>query len=108
MANETELKLSLPIAMQGLLLRQPVLRKAVGKQSHQLINLYYDTPKLELHRHGIALRLRKQGRSWLQTVKCAGSSAAGLTTRPEWETAYGGRFDFSSIDAESLRRWLER
>lgn len=108
MANETELKLSLPIAMQGLLLRQSILRKAVGRQSHQLVNLYYDTPKLELHRHGIALRLRKQGRSWLQTVKSAGSSAAGLTTRPEWETAYGGRFDFSSIDAEDLRRWLER
>ncbi len=108
MANEIELKLALPAALQGLLLRQPILRKAVAKQSHQLINLYYDTPTLALHRRGIALRLRKQGRSWLQTVKCVGSSAAGLTTRPEWETPYGGRFDFSSIDEEALRRWLER
>ena len=108
MPNEIELKLALPTAMQALLLRQPILRKAVARQSHQLINLYYDTPKLDLHAHGIALRLRKQGRRWLQTVKCAGSSAAGLTTRPEWETPYAGHFDFSSVDAEEIRRWLER
>jgi len=108
MSNEIELKLALPATMQGLLLRQPILRKAIARQSHQLINLYYDTSTLALHRRGIALRLRKQGRRWLQTVKCVGSSAAGLTTRPEWETPYGGRFDFSSVDAEVLRHWLER
>ena len=108
MSNEIELKLALPAAMQRMLLRHPVLRRAVSRQSHQLINLYYDTPGFDLHRRGIALRLRKQGRIWLQTVKCAGKSAAGLTTRPEWETPYGGRFDFSSIDAEAVRLWMER
>jgi len=108
MANEIELKLALPKVAQALLLRQSVLRKAVSKTTHQLINLYYDTPGLALHKRGIALRLRKRGRVWLQTVKCAGSSAAGLTTRPEWEGPYLGQFDFAGIDAPAVRRWLER
>jgi len=108
MANEIELKLSLPADAQNLLLRQPILRRALARHTQQLINLYYDTPALDLHARGIALRLRKQGRTWLQTVKCAGSSAAGLTSRPEWETPYAGHFDFSVIDAKPVRRWLER
>ncbi|MCX7174565.1 MAG: CHAD domain-containing protein [Proteobacteria bacterium] len=108
MANEIELKLALPKAAQALLLRQSVLRKAVSKTTHQLVNLYYDTPNLALHQRGIALRLRKQGRTWLQTVKCAGSSAAGLTSRPEWEIPYSGHFDFANVDASPIRRLLER
>ncbi|TRZ96742.1 MAG: CHAD domain-containing protein [Rhodocyclaceae bacterium] len=108
MADEIELKLALPKAAQALLLRQSVLRKAVSKATHQLVNLYYDTPGLALHKRGIALRLRKRGRTWLQTVKCAGSSAAGLTTRPEWEAPYLGHFDFAGVDAPAIRRWLER
>lgn len=108
MANEIELKLALPKAAQALLLRQSVLRKALSKTTHQLVNLYYDTPHLALHQRGIALRLRKQGRVWLQTVKCAGSSAAGLTSRPEWEIPYAGHFDFGHIDAPRIRHWLER
>ncbi|MFA7269911.1 MAG: CHAD domain-containing protein [Sterolibacterium sp.] len=108
MPNEIELKLALPKTAQSLLLRQAILRKAVAKHTQQLVNLYYDTPTLALHEHGIALRLRKQGRIWLQTVKCAGSSAAGLTSRPEWETPYAGHFDFSPIDDIAVRRWLER
>lgn len=108
MPNEIELKLALPKAAQALLLRQSVLRKAVAKTTHQLVNLYYDTPHLALHQRGIALRLRKQGRVWLQTVKCAGSSAAGLTSRPEWESPYAGHFDFANVDAPRVRHWLER
>ena len=108
MANETELKLSLPAEAQALMLRQPVLKRAVSRQTQQLVNLYYDTPSLSLYQRGIALRLRKQGRIWLQTVKCAGSSAAGLSSRPEWETPYANHFDFAAIDEPKLRRWLDR
>lgn len=108
MPNEIELKLALPRAAQKLLLRHSVLKKAVSRTTRQLVNLYYDTGTRSLHRRGIALRLRKQGRIWLQTVKCAGKSAAGLTTRPEWEVPYSGQFDFSSIDETAVRRRLER
>ena len=107
-ANEIELKLSLPQQAQALMLRQQVLRRAVSRQTQQLVNLYYDTPSLSLHKRGIALRLRKQGRIWLQTVKCAGSSAAGLSSRPEWEIPYANYFDFAAIDDPKVRRWLDR
>ncbi|MDD5249704.1 MAG: CHAD domain-containing protein [Rhodocyclaceae bacterium] len=108
MAEEVELKLALPEAAQRAFLRHPRLRGAVSRQTERLVNVYYDTPAQDLHQRGIALRLRRQGRLWLQTVKCAGRSAAGLTSRPEWEIPYTGNFDFSGIDADAVRDWLDR
>lgn len=108
MADEVELKLALPDSAQRPLLKHPLLKHAASRKTERLLNLYYDTPDQALRRHGIALRLRRQGRRWLQTVKCAGRSAAGLSSRPEWETPYGGHFDFSAVDDEAVRAWLER
>ncbi|MDO8932039.1 MAG: CHAD domain-containing protein [Rhodocyclaceae bacterium] len=108
MADEVELKLALPESAQRIFQRLPLLRQAAARKTERLINIYYDTPGLELHRRGIALRLRRQGTLWLQTVKCAGHSAAGLSSRPEWEEPYAGQFDFSSIDAREVRNWLDR
>lgn len=108
MAEEVELKLALAEAHQSRFLRHPLLKQAVGRHAEALDNIYYDTADLSLRRRGIALRLRRKGRDWLQTVKLAGSSSAGLSTRPEWETPYTGRFDFSSVDQSSVREWLQR
>ncbi len=108
MADEIELKLALPEGFQPLFLRQPVLKEATSRQRQQLLSIYYDTPRQDLRRRGIALRLRRQGSLWLQTVKCAGEGVAGLTRRQEWETAYGGHFDFAAVGAPELRQWLER
>lgn len=107
MAQEIELKLALPESAQRQLLRHPLLRQATRKRSFRLTNLYYDTPDLELRANGVALRLRAQGKFWLQTVKCAGDRAGGLSTRPEWETPYHGHFDFAPIDDAAVRSWLE-
>jgi inorganic triphosphatase YgiF len=108
MANEIELKLALPEAAQRTFLRHPLLKSAAQRSTIQLVNIYYDTPDLALRKSGIAVRLRRQGRIWLQTVKCAGSSAGGLSTRPEWETPYSGQFDFSAIDDAAVRARLEK
>ena len=106
MANEVELKLSLPQSSQRAFLRHPLLKQAAARHTTRLVNIYYDTPDLALRSHGIALRLRRQGKEWLQTVKCAGSSAGGLTTRPEWEEPYAGQFDFTHVDDRKVRDWL--
>jgi inorganic triphosphatase YgiF len=108
MADEIELKLALPESAQRAFLRHPLLRTAVAKHTTLLVNIYFDTPGLDLRKRGIALRLRRQGRRWLQTVKCAGSSAGGLSARPEWETPYSGEFDFSPVDDDAVRARLER
>ena len=108
MAQEIELKLALAEDAQNNFLRHPLLKQATRRQSFRLINLYYDTPALELRARGIALRLRAQGKVWLQTVKCAGTAAGGLSARPEWETPYVGHFDFATVDDEKVRNWLER
>lgn len=108
MAQEVELKLALAETDQARFLRHPLLREASAKHSEQLDNIYYDTENLALRRRGIALRLRRKGRLWLQTVKLAGTAAAGLSSRPEWETPYGGHFDFSAIEDAELRAWLQR
>ena len=108
MANEIELKLSLAPSAVARFLKLPMLRQAISRRESRLVNIYYDTPELDLHRQAIALRLRKDGRTWLQTVKCGGSSMAGLSSRPEWETPWRGDFDFSPVDAEAVRDWLEQ
>ena len=108
MGQEIELKLALPESAQRNFLRHPLLKKAAARQTYRLINLYYDTPELALRKRGIGLRLRAQGKLWLQTIKCAGKSAGGLSSRPEWETPYVGHFDFSMIDNPSVREWLEQ
>lgn len=108
MADEIELKLALAEADHARFMRHPLLRGAARRHVAQLDNIYYDTGDLLLRRSGIALRLRRKGRDWLQTVKLAGNAAAGLSSRPEWETPYAGHFDFATIDDDSLRAWLQR
>ncbi len=110
MATEIELKLALPEAQQKLLARHALLGDhAESLGTTRLRNIYFDTPELALQRRGIALRLRRQGRRWLQTVKCAGRSTGGLSERPEWEQPYNGSsFEFRAIDSPELRRFLSR
>lgn len=109
MSTEIELKLVFPPAARAELLAHPLLAGAerVGSRK-ELINTYYDTPDLALSAQRVALRTRKSGTQWLQTVKCAAESVAGLSSRPEWEQAFSGEFDFAAVTAAAPRALLER
>jgi adenylate cyclase len=108
MAEEIELKLALTDSASRALLRHPLLASAEKLPTRRLRNIYLDTPGLDLHARGMAVRLRRQGRRWLQTVKCAGTTSEGLSKRPEWEYPYGGMLDFSPIDDPEIREWIDR
>ena len=75
---EREIKLGLvPLAFARLAKLAPHHRS--------VSSVYFDTARRELHRAGIALRLRHDGRRWLQTLKSEGAPHAGLAQRAEWE-----------------------
>jgi len=84
---ETELKLHIAPEQLLRLKRHPFLRALTQGHSRtqKLTSLYYDTPDLALHRHAMALRLRKVGKHWIQTLKGGGQVSAGLHQRNEWE-----------------------
>lgn len=99
MAIETELKLRIAPEQLARLRRHALLKahQVTRPVTRRLYNIYYDTPKLELHRSGMALRLRRAGRQWLQTLKGGGSVKAGLHQRNEWEMPVrSAALDFSA------------
>ncbi len=109
MSCEIELKLALPHNALPALRRH--LRAAPATRLGNAVtldNTYYDTPALQLKAHKVAVRIRRQGRHTLQTVKCAALSSGGLSQRPEWEQAYTGAFDFSAVADPTARRLLDR
>lgn len=88
-ATETELKLA---ARTGDL---PALRRALeamagghGVSRARLISTYYDTPDRALARRGSSLRVRRDGRHFVQTFKAAGE--VGELARGEWEDPVAG------------------
>lgn len=98
MAIETELKLRIAPEHLDRLKRHKLLKSlAVTRPvTRRLYNIYFDTPKLALHRSRMALRLRRVGRHWLQTLKGGGSVKGGLHQRNEWEVPVSGpALDFS-------------
>jgi len=85
MPHEVELKLFLPAGADERLKLVPLLR-GVASRRIRLDAVYFDTPDRLLQKHGMALRLRRVGRQWVQTLKVAHSARGGLSTRPEWES----------------------
>ena len=109
MAVETELKLRIAPEQLARLKRHPLLGKhqVTRPATRRLYNIYYDTPKLELHKSAMALRLRRVGRQWLQTLKGGGSVKAGLHQRNEWEMPVSrAALDFSSPQAAEWEKYL--
>lgn len=107
MAIETELKLRIAPEQLAKLKRHALLKahQATRPVTRRLYNIYYDTPQLELHNCGMALRLRRAGRQWLQTLKGGGSVKAGLHQRDEWEVPVSGAaLDFSLLSKAGVSK----
>ncbi|MCU0949763.1 MAG: CHAD domain-containing protein [Burkholderiaceae bacterium] len=98
--REVELKLAVPRAALPAL-RRRLLR--FGPATRELLQtVYFDTADRLLARHGMALRLRKAGTRWLQTLKSGGARGA-FSARGEWETpAPGGRLSLARLRASPL------
>jgi len=111
-AIETELKLRLAPEAVRALSRHPALRplqRARARTTH-LLSTYFDTADDALASAGIALRLRRHGRHWLQTVKGEASAPAGsLSARPEFEWPVAGpQLDPQRFAATPFRRALAK
>lgn len=83
MATEVELKLDLTAESAAILDASGVLGRPAAVR--HLVATYYDTPNGRLHRRGLALRIRREGRGLVQAIKARRGSGAGLFTRGEWE-----------------------
>ncbi len=86
MTNEIELKLTIAAEDIDQLLLHPLLSGARNRQKYFLCSQYFDTPTLDLMAQRAALRVRRIGGLWIQTVKIGGTVTEGLHVRPEWET----------------------
>jgi len=85
MSQEIEIKLSVP-EEHALRLSEVLAHHPHDKPvTHRLFSAYYDTPERALQAAGTALRLRREGGRWIQTVKSGGHVAGGLHQRAEHE-----------------------
>lgn len=85
--REIELKLRIPPDSLHDLMRHRLLRRFGdgGPVRKRLVSTYFDTPDFRLMQAKIALRVRKDGKRRIQTVKCAPTVEEGPHARREWE-----------------------
>lgn len=88
---EIELKLEFPADAGAALRAAPELGEAGADASadRHLVATYFETPDGDLEKAGFSLRIRREGRQHVQTLK-VGGKAAGLFVRPEWDRPVRG------------------
>jgi triphosphatase len=96
-APEIELKLEIEPEYLTALKHHPALAGKKPKRA-RLDAVYYDTPKSRLARKGISLRVRREGKEHVQTVK--EEAHGGVVARMEWEAPVDG----GALDRKALRR----
>jgi len=87
MQKETEIKLRVSRDTLAALRKHPLLNARLERDwtRHALLNQYYDTDQQALAQARVALRVRRDGDRYIQTLKSRGHSVAGLSERNEWD-----------------------
>jgi inorganic triphosphatase YgiF len=99
--HEIELKLRVRPDDLPRLADAPVLAVAGKAVTRPLESVYYDTPDRRLRAAALTLRVRRQGRRFVQTVKAA-PQPGGALVRPEWEVPVAGiRPDLTLVPPEA-------
>lgn len=88
---EIELKLLAPAGELEPLRTTPIIAQHTRNQGviRRLEAVYYDTPDRTLFDHGMSLRVRRSGKSYVQTLKVARADRKAFV-RQEWETPVDG------------------
>jgi len=106
--NAAELELKLRLSRQSiraLRLHPALLAVVKGRVGmERLAATYFDTDDRRLSAAGIGLRLRRNGRQWVMTVKgpADARSGGGLTARPEYEWPIGTTVRMPALDFTRL------
>ena len=109
--TETELKLRIAPEAAPALARHPAVKalKRARARTARVQSTYFDTQDDMLAAAGVALRLRREGRRWVQTVKgpASAASAGGMSARTEFEWPVSGpRLDPLRFATTPFRRAL--
>jgi len=85
MTDEIELKLEISPADADRFIASELF--AEDAKVAQQVSTYFDTRDHAVAKAGYSLRIRRSGKTRIQTIKADGASAAGLFVRSEWERA---------------------
>src|SRR5437763_8001595 len=99
---EIELKLQVRSEDVARLRDSPLLSPSAAESgaSRKLESVYYDTADLRLRRKNLTLRVRRQGRRYVQTMKSGSKYQGGALHRDEWEAALTGATpDLAAVSA---------
>lgn len=106
--QETELKLDVAPSALAHLARSAALKGHARPRSKNIVSVYFDTADFQLRKAGFTLRVRRDGRRRLQTVKQEGRRAA-LLSRNEWEQPIRGNLpDIEAARGTGLKPLLTK
>jgi triphosphatase len=107
--QEIELKLEVPADAINALHRHALLQRTKPKKAQRLRSVYFDTAKQTLHKKGLALRVRRIGGRYVQTIKQQSGRSVGFFQRAEWECDIGSRTpDLNAARGTALQPLLGR
>lgn len=107
--KELELKLVIDEAAVDKIWKRAQAASLINNRprARRIETTYVDTPDNSLRDAGISLRLRRDGRRHLQTVKCAASLHGGLSDVTELETELPrGQLNFEAIPDDEIRNQI--